>query len=96
MGGIVWRAVEMQLEPEWTRVRGHLGAPAPGPRRVAHRPGPGPGRPLARTRHQGEEVGRGGVCPRPWEGGVLLAAEFVKSCEAGRRKWGVQRKEEPS
>lgn len=30
---------------------------------------------------------RGGVCPPPGEGGVL-AGEFVKSCEACRRKWG--------
>lgn len=32
-------------------------------------------------------MGRGGVYPRPWEGGVL-AGEFVKSCETSRRKWG--------
>lgn len=32
-------------------------------------------------------MGRGGVCPRPREGGVL-AREFVKSCEKSRRKRG--------
>lgn len=31
-------------------------------------------------------MGRGGVCDRPGEGGVL-AGEFVKSSEKSRRKW---------
>ena len=41
MGRIVWRAAEMQLEREWTRVRGHLGAPAPGPAESPTGLGPG-------------------------------------------------------
>ena len=75
MGGIVLRAAEMQSEPEWTRAGPTLvlpGAPRPpeSPQAWA-RAGPGPGRPLARSRRQGEEVGWGGVCPGPGEGGVF-------------------------